>query len=504
MRTELVNQTKIVLEPKTLQIAYKDGRVRMEITPQTFDGTLTAVSDGMQYGWTSPISIILLSPSSPVPVTHTDIVLLESLYMIGGFCGIPLTLYLLDRVGRKRTMLIASVLSLIGWIALATVPSLIFLFVIRFVMGIASEVNFAAAPVYIAEISEKNVRGRLGSLVYIMMIFGILLIYCIGPYVSITNSSIVGASVVTVQLLTFTIMPESPYYHLINNQRVPARKSLQVFRTNQDVETELNEIDASIILENLERRSALDLFRVKSNLKAVLIMTVLNTAQHFSGLTVMFMNMHSILDVSASILTPNQAAILFSLLMLVSCIVAGLLIDKVGRKILLCTSNFLTGISVFLLAFYFTVKNAGIDVYDFNWVPVLAVMLYAITYKYGLGLIPIVLTAEIFPSNVKAHGITYANFIYIFASTVSIYLYAILDSQFGTDVPFYFFGVCCMLTCLFSIFYVPETKGKSLEEIQRILKRKSSVPEDMGTDTEVEKNIKPVTLYSFDYGTNNF
>ncbi|KAK4875801.1 hypothetical protein RN001_012223 [Aquatica leii] len=436
-------------------------------------GTLSSLSDGMQYGWTSPMSSILLSPSSPITTTKNNIFYMELIYMVGGIFGIPLTVYMIDKVGRKNTILISAVESLIAWIIIGSSPSLVLLYIARFIAGVAADVNFVTAPVYVAEISEKDIRGSLGSILCIMMITGVLLIYCIGPYVSIAVSSLAGASILIVQLLTFSCMPESPYYCLMKNRKEDARKSLQIFRSANDIEEELNKLEVIVKKENLERGNISDLITVKSNLKAIIILTVLNTAQHFSGISVMFMNMHMILEDASSILSTNAAAIIFSSTMIVSCAFAGLIIDKAGRKFLLYTSSFLAGVSLLLLAAYFTVKKKGVDVLAFNWVPVFAVMFYAFTYKYGLGLVPIVLTAEFFPTNVKAYGVTYADLVYVITGMLSILIFYTLQSNFGMDVPFYLFGCCCMLTCLFSIFIVPETKGKTLDEIQGILKKKS-------------------------------
>ncbi|KAK4875798.1 hypothetical protein RN001_012220 [Aquatica leii] len=441
-------------------------------------GTLTALSDGMQYGWTSPMSSILLSPSSPIAATQKDIVFLEIIYMVGGICGIPLTIYMIDKIGRKHAMLMSAVESLIAWIVIGTSSSLVLLYVARFITGVAADVNFVTAPVYIAEISDKHIRGSLGSIVYVMMMIGILLIYSIGPYVSIAVSSLVGASILIVQLLTFSCMPESPYYYLLKNRKEDARKSLQIFRPTEDVDEELDEMEEIVKKENLERGNIFELFTVKSNLKAVLIMTVLNTED------------------AASFLSTNTAAIIFSSVMLVSCTFSGCIIDKAGRKVLLYTSSFLTGVSLLLLAAYFTVKIEGANVSTFNWVPVFAVMLYAFTYKYGLGLVPIVLTAEIFPTNIKACGVTYADLIYVVAGMLSIFIFHTLQSNFGMDVPFYLFGCCCMLTCLFSILVIPETKGKTLDEIQSILKGKELIKFNSAQDDESNEKSQFITLSS--------
>lgn len=459
-------------------------------TPQilaTVTGTLTALSDGMQYGWSAPIIPVLQLPSSPVKIEDSDIVWIENIYLLGGLVGIPLTMYILDKFGRKNTMLIAAVLYLIAWLLVAFASSVVEIFVARFITGLASDTNYVATPVYIAEISQKKIRGRLGSLIYIMMLMGILLIYSIGPFISIVASSSVGAAIIVVQLLTFSFMPESPYYLLVKNKKHEARRALQILRSTKDVDDELNEIAEVVEKENKARGRPLELFTVKSNRKAITIMTVLCFAQHYSSISVMLMNIHMILEDAATILPASTAAIIFSALMLFACIFSALLIDKIGRKVLLFTSSFLTGVSLLVLASYFAVKNSSVDVTDYNWVPVVAVMSYAVTFKCGLGLIPIVMTAELFPTNIKAIGCTVSDAMYVTAGASSIYLFHFLHKEYGMHVPFFLFGCSCLLVGMFAIFVIPETKGKTLDEIQKILKGEKFTSCQLENDTNNER-----------------
>uniref|UniRef100_A0A1Y1L872 Major facilitator superfamily (MFS) profile domain-containing protein n=1 Tax=Photinus pyralis TaxID=7054 RepID=A0A1Y1L872_PHOPY len=467
------------------------SRVLPGNTPQIFAtvaGTLTALSDGMHYGWSAPIIPLLQSPSSPVQISESDVVWIENIYLLGGLIGIPLTIYILDKFGRKNAMLIAAVEYLIAWLLIAFASSVEVIFVARLITGIASDNNFVATPVYIAEISHKKIRGRLGSLIYIMMLIGILLIYSIGPFISIAASSAVGAGIIVVQLLTFSFMPDSPYYLLVKNKKEEARRALQILRSSKDVDDELDEIAKVVEEENKVRGRPKELFTVKSNRKAITIMTVLCFAQHYSSISVMLMNIHMILEDAAAIIPASTAAIVFAALMLLACTLSAFLIDKVGRKILLLSSSFLTGLSLLVLASYFAIKENNIDVTDYNWVPVAAVMVYAVTFKYGLGLIPIVMTAELFPTNIKALGCTLSDAMYVTAGASSVYLFHFLHRNFGMNVPFFLFGCSCLLVGVFVVFVIPETKGKTLDEIQKLLKGE---PLSTGKSKEIKTNTVP-------------
>lgn len=432
--------------------------------------TVSAISDGMQYGWASPVIPVLQQPDSPVKIVESDIVWLESVYMLGGLVGLPITIFLVDRLGRKKTILVASMSSLISWILISLANNVWILYGARMLTGIAGDVAFVSAPMYIAEIADPSIRGFLAATIYIMMLLGIVLVYSIAPFVSIPISSAVGAFFLIVQLVSFPFMPDSPYFLLVNNKPEKAKNALKKLRANGNIDKEIQEITIAVERQKSERGRPQDLIMIPSNRKALTIMVVLNGAQHFSSISVILMNLHTILEDAGPIIEPKIAAIIFSVMMLVSSSAASTIVDKYGRKSLLTLSSLLTGVSLAILASYFTFKLNGHDVVPYNWVPVFSIMLYAVSFKFGLGMIPIVMTAELFPTSVKAMGMTISDASYVLFSVISIYLYTYMTETFGIHSPFFLFSICCFITALFAVFYIPETKGKSLEEIQFILK----------------------------------
>lgn len=433
--------------------------------------TVSAIGDGMQYGWSAPIIPVLEGPDSPVKITDSDKDWIENIYLIGGIFGVPITILLVDRIGRKYLVIGAGVLNLAAWIVTALAKHSTPLLIARFMTGIAGDVAFVAAPMYIAEIADQKIRGFLATLIYTMMLIGIFLIYAIGPYVSVFVSSCVGASFLIVQLITFPFMPETPYFYLCRGKYEKAKRSLERLRVNPDVNKEMSEMKAAIERQKTESGKPKDLFMEKSNRKAVIIMVVLNAAQHLSSISVMLMNMHMILQAAGSIyIQTNYAAMIFSALMMFAAMVAGLVCDRFGRKILLITSSILTGAVLLILAIFFHLKEIGMDVDSVSWVPVFCVLSYALFFKIGLGIIPIVLTAELFPAKVKAMGMSTADALYLIWALISVYLFLYTSRTFGMSVPFYIFAFCSLGSAAFCAWVVPETKGRTLEEIQMILK----------------------------------
>lgn len=434
-------------------------------------GSLSCLSDGMHYGWSAPIIPILESPGTPVNVTHTDITLIEISNMIGGFCGLPFTIFFVDSIGRKYSIMISITVGVICWIMLASAKSVAVICSARFLSGVIGNVAFVSTPMYIAEVSEETVRGFLSGMTYLGMLLGLVTAYVTVPFMEVWQSSMVGIAILVVQFCTFTFMPESPYFFLMKNKKDKALKSLRWLRNTDDVEDELDEIAVAVARQQSEKGRPQDLLLVPSNRKGMIIMSVLNGAQHFTGISVILMNLHSIfLAAEFDFLDERLAAVIFSVLMFIAATTAVSFVDRSGRKILLIVSSFLTGICLLAIAVYFSMKNAGHDTKEYSWIPVAATMAYAVVFKSGLGIVPIILTGELFPTSVKAMGMTFADAMYVIFSILSVYMYQALGKACGLQAPFYVFSAVTLLTAAFSYYYVPETKGKTLEEIQLMLK----------------------------------
>lgn len=117
----------------------------------------------MQYGWSSPGVPKLLAADSPVKITEDDAYLVEMLYMAGGVAGLPVTVFVVDRLGRKKSIILASVQNIVSWILIATATTKPVLFVARFLTGLSANVAFVSAPMYIAECADAGIRGFLGN-----------------------------------------------------------------------------------------------------------------------------------------------------------------------------------------------------------------------------------------------------------------------------------------------------------------------------------------------------
>ncbi|XP_028133153.2 facilitated trehalose transporter Tret1-like [Diabrotica virgifera virgifera] len=434
-----------------------------------------AISDGMTVGWTSPMIPYFLSEESHIRMTKHQAEWLETWLLMGAVIGLPFTAYLVNKIGRKRSLLLASALLVVAWAIIIFAKIVTVIYVSRVLSGIAVNMAFVAAPCYIAEIADQKIRGFLSSVIYLMALIGILIIYTTGPFLPYYIPPIIAICLLVVELVVFSMLPETPYYLLFSGQEEAAIRSIKFYRSSGSVEKELAAIKAAVERQEFDtdKGGIKDILTVKSYRKSLLIMTVLNSAQQFSSINIILMNMHLILESAGSIyLEPSTTAIVFAAIMFLAASLASGTVDKFGRKKLLYISSILTGLCLLTLAIYFHIKNAGYEYNHVSWVPLVAVMVYAFVFKYGLGMVPIVITAEIFAPKIKTLGMAFVDGVYDFSSIIAITLYNYLKDIYGIHIPFYLFSACSFLTSFYIIFFIPETKGKTLDQIQLMLEGK--------------------------------
>ncbi|KAG5880039.1 hypothetical protein JTB14_034847 [Gonioctena quinquepunctata] len=434
---------------------------------------LMAVTDGMSVGWTAPMIPYFLSDSSHIKMTKNEAEWLETFLLFGAVGGLPITMYSVDKIGRRKSLILSTSCLIFCWVVIAVANRVEYLYGARLLMGSSLNMAFVAAPMYVGEISHRKIRGFLTSIIFVLMLLGVLLIYSVGPYVPFYVPSVIAGSLLAIEVVVFYFLPESPYFLLSQKRHEDARNSLRRFRDKaSEVEMELKEMADALENERNEAKSLIkDFFLQKNYRKSLIIMIVLNTSQLFSSFEVILMNLHDILESAGSTyVEPSLAAIIFAAIMLLAGTVTAVTIDRFGRKPLIIISSVLTGMCLLAMAVYFNLKHVGYDVVSFSWIPMISVMAYAAVFKFGLGMVPIVITAEIFAAKIKAIGMTIADGVYVLASIVALQIFLALKENVGIHVPFYIFCCCSFLTSIYVAFCMPETKGKSLEEIQNILK----------------------------------
>ncbi|XP_026729952.1 facilitated trehalose transporter Tret1-2 homolog [Trichoplusia ni] len=435
---------------------------------------LLLVAIGYTMGWTAPINGKLQSDEeSPLdrPVTVDEEAWIGSLLTIGAIFGPFIVGYLASRIGRKWTMLASSLPLFIGWVLLAAAKDVALLYAGRVFCGVTMGMGFTIVPLYCAEIASDEYRGALGALLQVLLTIGYLLVYGIGPFVSYSVVIYVGTACTVAFAIVIYFMPESPFYYLGKGDKDSAASCLATIRgkTEAGVMTELDAM-ASDVTASMEKTARMtDLFR-GNNFKAFYISMALIFFQQLSGINAVLFYLTDIFEAAGSALDASISTIIIGAVQLGASCVIPLAADRLGRKILLMISSAGTAVGLFLLGAYFVLADNGNPVAEqIGWLPVVALMVFIITFCWGLGSLPWAVMAELFPIEVKVIAMPVVNiFCWILAFLITRYFSA-LAAATGMGVTFFIFGACCLASFFFTLFLIPETKGKSFQEIQDLL-----------------------------------
>lgn len=212
------------------------------------------------------------------------------------------------------------------------------------------------------------------------------------------------------------------------------------------------------------------LLKDKTNFKALLIMLGLQTGFRATGINAILFYTASILEEAQISVEPNLAVIFFGVSGLISTIGSSLVVDRLGRRTLLLFSNSLMSICLGLMGVYFLIQSYKPEVLEnVRILPAILLCLYLSLHTVGYASVLYVVMGEIFAQNVKglAAGISMAwnNFLLLIISIA----FPVFVEMCGSAVTFFIFSFLIALACLFIFFCVPETKGKSLEQIQMML-----------------------------------
>ncbi|XP_063928988.1 facilitated trehalose transporter Tret1-2 homolog isoform X2 [Zophobas morio] len=391
--------------------------------------------------------------------------------VFGGLMGGPL----IEKLGRKRTIIVTDFLFLIGWIlnySSSWSQEFRFLYVSRVISGCAVGIASLTLPVYLGETIQPEVRGTLGLLPTAFGNIGILICFLMGFFLRWHNIALVGGVLALPFLCLMWIIPETPRWY-VSKQKIPeARKALMWLRgnTNQDaVEKEFEELLKSQKTSDEKSETLRDLF-TKPNMKSLLIVLGLMFFQQFSGINAIIFYTTQIFEDTGSNIPSSIQTIIVGAVNFISTFIATILIDKLGRKILLYISSVAMIITLAVLGVYFyLLKVSNYDVSTYGWVPLASFVVYVLGFSFGFGPIPWLMMGEILPAKIRgpaASVSTSFNWIGTFVVTTAFHLIKDIIGAYGV---FWLFCGITIIGLVFTILFVPETKGQSLEDIERKL-----------------------------------
>lgn len=395
--------------------------------------------------------------------------LFGSLVNVGAMVGALLGGTLVESLGRLRTVTVACVPYALGYFAIYFCPAGSYIVAVllgaRVVLGIAVGLSTVSVPLYISETAPSHLRGGLGCMFQVGVVIGILYVYAIGiPIYEYRTLALIGTVVPCALLVLTLFLPKSPRFLLSKMKLDEASKALQVIRgANADIEAEKEEMLNSLKEnENEDKASIGDLFKGSTG-SAMKIAAGLMVFQQFSGINCVIFFATEIFK-SAGIQDAATGSLIVGIVQVIVTLFSCVIIDKAGRRALLMTAG--TGMfsALLVLGFYYKFKEDG--KLPSGKVAIAAVITYVSFFSLGLGAIPWLMMSEIFPARTRGLAASVATCLNWTLSFIITETFGTLKDSIGNAGTFWLFGGVCICGVTFVLTIVPETKGKSLEEIE--------------------------------------
>jgi len=378
----------------------------------------------------------------------------------------------------------------VGWIMKVFAHNSIpVLYTARFILGFTCGIVTVASPLYSDEIAEVRVRGAVGVYLDIMFCVGILYVYVFGAIVPYVMMSIACTILPVLFAVTFFWMPESPIYLLSKGQIDKAEKSLRWLRgvrirNSAEIKYELEQMQSFI--RGYETSTSLssnqttliskviDFFRSISlaTMKAMNIIFGLMIIRQWCGMNAVVAYTVEIFQSAGSSVDPYLCTIIFGIIQLVSTCIPSFIVDRVGRRILLIISGLGMAVSLLGMVFRFITLNEGIEIKYIGWLPLISVNLYILTFSIGFGPLPWFMMPELLSNEAKSWVSSIGVCLTWAMAFLVTKFFPIMMNDMGAEATYYTFFVICIVGTVFVVVFVPETKGRSREQIHRQLSRK--------------------------------
>lgn len=387
--------------------------------------------------------------------------------LLGAMVGAIGSGYLADAISRKWTKCISGCVYVGAALLCAFAPDAGWLIGARAVLGLAVGTASFVSPEYISEQTPPKIRGGTTTYNQIMVTAGIFIAYLVGyAFRDATNNwrwmLAMGAIPGALLAISMIFVPYSPRW-LVSKGRVDeARKVLQRTRTDEDIDAELEEIQDAV--DEAGRYSIRDLFgpRLRSLMGIGIALAVF---QQFVGInTVIYFATTILKYTGVSTNTSVALAIFVGLTNLITTMVAALMMDWAGRRKLLIPGTILLTISLVVLGAYFhwSTLNQG-----HSWIGLVCLIVYIIGFAIGLGPVFWLMISEIYPLHIRSRAMSIASMFNWGANFIVTYYFLQMVNAIGRDYTFWVYAGMGVIATAYFLVKVPETKGRSLEQIQR-------------------------------------
>ena len=390
--------------------------------------------------------------------------------IVGAVIGAAGNGILSDLYGRKKIIIATALIFIAGSVFSAVAPNVGSLIAARMLVGVAvGMVNFIV-PIYLSEISPQKIRGMLVSLYQLAITAGILFSYLINGIYADSEYSwrlmmFSGIYPAIILLLGIIVLQDTPRWLISQKREKEAAEVFQKIEPEIDIKSRIKEIKATLQSEQKGKNNSLQF--QKWMLMPIFVGVGMMFAQICTGINTVIYYTTTIFKVSG--FSENSAAIYATIgVGIVNFLMTGIAIvftDRLGRKPLLYAGTI--GMMLSMLTLGMAFDYADILGENLRYVATAGVMVYIACFAFSLGPVTWIMVSEILPLRIRGLAMSICTVSNFFFNFIIVLSFPVLLQHIGEAYTFWTYAGICFVSLFFFRFFVPETKGRSLEEIER-------------------------------------
>ncbi|XP_047120537.1 facilitated trehalose transporter Tret1-2 homolog [Schistocerca piceifrons] len=442
-----------------------------------FLANVVAMNTGYIVGW-SAVSLPVLESNTTEPtvnpldrpLTRDESSWVASLMVMASMPGPAVSSAVSRRWGYKLAGYLLGAFDILAGLTVMFAPSFPVLLLGRVLTGFGAGCSPVMSTTYISEAAQEHVRGSLGTFFALMFNAGVLVAYIVGavaPYRIVCAGAVVLPAL---YLCSFFFLPESPQYLLSKGRSEEAAESLRWFRAaGHDVDAELKALQSTLSSGTVEkghkRLSIPEFFKDRAARRGLIALVVLILNQQLSGGMTILNYVVEMLSSTGNGGSAAWSAVVVATLQFAATFLSSALVDRAGRRPLLLATNAGMAACLTALGGYFFAQASGYDVDPVWWLPASVMSFSLVLGAIGIGSLLFVILNELFSPDALPVAISVGLALQTVATTAVLKLYVVLVVWLQPYGCYWFYAVSCILSNVYILLFLPETKNRPIKDI---------------------------------------
>lgn len=432
---------------------------------------LGSILNGVSTGWLAPVLKHSQDPKYDITLTSDQCAWISAIQEPARICGLVSTVLLVDLIGRSKIYILTSLLNLSAWLIVRLTKSVTLLYISRFCFGVSLGMIEVASSIYVGENSLPQLRGIISSYDIMFFYLGLVVEFVLVTYLSYSTVATVNVVLAFVFLSSNLLSRETPQYLITKGADEKAAKNFRWLLSPDKREFEM--MKEGVRANTETSLNVTEFFSTRAYYKSFSIIVILRSMTAMCGFWTLLPFL-SIAFASSDLLSPNEFTICYGLIQFLSLFVSTLFVERFDRRTIMLTAIAAGSLMHASTAILYYVQENISSIPNFPWLIFITISSYSAIYASGVAPLTNVLRAEMFPHKIKAMGNCSASLAGSAGIFVTSILFLKIAQKFGIFVNFLFFSTVCLLIFVFVYTWVPETRGKSLIEIQEMLGKSDS------------------------------